>query len=403
MVAERSASLCGSPCGSASSTTASSPTPSAAPSAGIATSAERSGGRRHDVTYLTLRQWDRGRARRACPACAGGRRAAHGRSTRRRAAAHPAAARVRRRRALAPAAPRPALRRRAHCLVPLLLAAGRGCARGRSAATGWWWTGSRSGRATTGASTSARSAAAIGWLRAARSACASRSGRSASRALHASRLRAEGLRGAADGARGRVRRAARAARAGAAGEPVVVFAGRHIPEKRRAGAGGGDGRGARPRSRSCAATIFGDGPDRDQRCCEAIEREGLGELGDGAGLRRRRRGGARAARTRSAWCCPPAARATGWWWWRPPRCGTPSVVVADPDNAAVELIETGVNGVSSPRRPSDLAAAIVAVHEGGQRCAARPRSWFAEHAPALSVQSSMAAILRQLERANGHS
>ena len=46
--------------------------------------------------------------------------------------------------------------------------------------------------------------------------------------------------------------------------------------------------------------------------------------------------------------------------------GTPSVVVAGPDNAAVELIAEGVNGfVAASDAPEDLAAAIWAVHEGG--------------------------------------
>ena len=46
--------------------------------------------------------------------------------------------------------------------------------------------------------------------------------------------------------------------------------------------------------------------------------------------------------------------------------GTPSVVVADPDNAATELIEEGVNGFVAPSAsPEDLAAAILRVREAG--------------------------------------
>ena len=67
-------------------------------------------------------------------------------------------------RALASAAPRPPLRRRAHVLVPLLLAARRGPRCARCGATGWWWTGSRCGAAPTGATTSAASAGAVGEL-----------------------------------------------------------------------------------------------------------------------------------------------------------------------------------------------------------------------------------------------
>ena len=115
----------------------------------------------HEVTYLTLRQWDRGdRPRR------GGRRRARRRPAdgavrerRERPAADPAAARVRARRAVAPAAARPPLRRRAHRLVPLLLAAGGGGREAAAAATRSSSTGTRCGRAPTGASTSAAPAA----------------------------------------------------------------------------------------------------------------------------------------------------------------------------------------------------------------------------------------------------
>ena len=63
--------------------------------------------------------------------------------------------------------------------------------------------------------------------------------------------------------------------------------------------------------------------------------------------------------------------------------GTPGVVVAAPDNAAMELVEEGVNGfvVDERRAPDALAAAIVRVHERGRRgCGERTRDWFARNA-----------------------
>ena len=54
--------------------------------------------------------------------------------------------------------------------------------------------------------------------------------------------------------------------------------------------------------------------------------------------------------------------------------GVPSVVVAGPDNAAVELIEPGQNGfVADSASPADLAAAVLAVHERGPELRARHR------------------------------
>ena len=42
------------------------------------------------------------------------------------------------------------------------------------------------------------------------------------------------------------------------------------------------------------------------------------------------------------------------------------MLVRDPDNAATELIEEGVNGfVADDAEPEELAAAIVRVHEAG--------------------------------------
>ena len=46
--------------------------------------------------------------------------------------------------------------------------------------------------------------------------------------------------------------------------------------------------------------------------------------------------------------------------------GTPVVLVRGEDNAAVELIEYGVNGFVAPSAsPRDLAEAIVLVHKAG--------------------------------------
>src|SRR5204863_708208 len=56
--------------------------------------------------------------------------------------------------------------------------------------------------------------------------------------------------------------------------------------------------------------------------------------------------------------------------------GTPSVVVREPDNAAVELVEDGVNGViAASADPADLAAAIVRVAEAGEGLRASTRGW----------------------------
>jgi glycosyltransferase involved in cell wall biosynthesis len=75
--------------------------------------------------------------------------------------------------------------------------------------------------------------------------------------------------------------------------------------------------------------------------------------------------------------------------------GTPSVVVADPDNAAVELLDEGENGViAASASPEDLAEAILRVRDAGPELRQRTAAWFARHAPRLSIESSLQTVLR---------
>ncbi len=70
--------------------------------------------------------------------------------------------------------------------------------------------------------------------------------------------------------------------------------------------------------------------------------------------------------------------------------GVPSVVCAAPDNAAVELIDEGVNGtVASDASPEALAAAIERVHAGGEALRASTAAWYARNAHRLSLEASL--------------
>ncbi|MGH2871740.1 MAG: hypothetical protein ACRDL5_04690 [Solirubrobacteraceae bacterium] len=63
-------------------------------------------------------------------------------------------------------------------------------------------------------------------------------------------------------------------------------------------------------------------------------------------------------------------------------------------NAAVELIEEGVNGFVAPSASaSDLADAIERVHGGGQRLRDSTAAWFASHAERLSLEGSLETVL----------
>ena len=74
--------------------------------------------------------------------------------------------------------------------------------------------------------------------------------------------------------------------------------------------------------------------------------------------------------------------------------GTPSIVVAGEDNAAVELIEDGVNGFVCPSAdPVQIAEAIVRVHEAGMSLRESTAAWFAANAEHLSLESSLKQVL----------
>ena len=61
------------------------------------------------------------------------------------------------------------------------------------------------------------------------------------------------------------------------------------------------------------------------------------------------------------------------------RHGTPAVVVEAPDNAAVELVDEGVNGFRVPSAdPADLGAGVVRCLAGGQPLRQSTWAWY-EH------------------------
>jgi len=79
--------------------------------------------------------------------------------------------------------------------------------------------------------------------------------------------------------------------------------------------------------------------------------------------------------------------------------GTPSVVVADPDNAAADLVVEGENGYVAPSAsPEDLAAAIERVHAEGQPLRERTADWFRANARRLSLESSLETVLAAYAR-----
>jgi glycosyltransferase involved in cell wall biosynthesis len=219
--------------------------------------------------------------------------------------------------------------------------------------------------------------------------------RSADRSLSFSRLHAERLRGLGVGSvrvvdgllptevlRGEPEPA----------EPVVFFAGRHIPEKRVPALVPALLR-ARERVPELRAEIYGDGPDR-ARVRELIDELGLDGACEAPGFVPRER--LEQALVRSLCLVLPSRReGYGLVVVEAAARGVPSVVVPAPDNAAVELVEDGQNGVlARSAEPDDLAAAILRVHEAGPALRLATAAWFARNARRLSLEQSLETVLR---------
>jgi glycosyltransferase involved in cell wall biosynthesis len=80
--------------------------------------------------------------------------------------------------------------------------------------------------------------------------------------------------------------------------------------------------------------------------------------------------------------------------------GVPSVVVREPDNAAIELVDDGENGViAASAEPDDLAAAIVRVCEAGDELRARTAAWYERNAAELSLESSLDVVIEAYDAA----
>jgi glycosyltransferase involved in cell wall biosynthesis len=207
--------------------------------------------------------------------------------------------------------------------------------------------------------------------------------------LHAERLRAEGVHGDVTVLPGEYAGSVERPEPVPA-EPVLVFAGRHIPEKRVTALVPLMQR-LRDTHPELRLEVFGDGPER-ARLVEAIAQAGLSETIAVRGFVE-----AELVREtmRRALCHVLPSRREGYGMVviESASVGTPSLVVADPDNAAVELVEEGVNGVIADSAEADaLAAALERVIAAGESMRDSTADWFGRNAPGRSLDSSLAIV-----------
>jgi glycosyltransferase involved in cell wall biosynthesis len=202
------------------------------------------------------------------------------------------------------------------------------------------------------------------------------------------RLLAEGVNGEVTVLEGQFE--GRAAEAAASAEPLVVFAGRHIPEKDPVAVVHAVAEASEtiPELR---AVIYGDGPERPN-VLAAIAGHGLDGIVESPGFVESDVVEDSLSR---ALCLVLPSRREGYGLvvLEALSSGTPTVLVAGEDNAATELIEDGVNGfVVATAGAKDLARAVIAVRDGGPGLRQSTLAAFKRSAPRLGLAASLAKV-----------
>jgi len=175
-------------------------------------------------------------------------------------------------------------------------------------------------------------------------------------------------------------------------QPILVYAGRHIPEKRVTAIVPAFVE-ARKRAHQLRVVIYGDGPDRAAVVAQ-IGGAGLDGAVEAPGFVEQ----AVVEEALSHALClllPSRREGYGLVVVEAIARGTPAVVVAGPDNAAVEFIEEGVNGfVAASASPADLADSILRVYRAGSGLRESTADWFSRNSASLSLAGSLDAVSR---------
>jgi glycosyltransferase involved in cell wall biosynthesis len=208
--------------------------------------------------------------------------------------------------------------------------------------------------------------------------------------LHAQRLRKERLNGTLTVLRGLYSGSVEAA-APSPAQPVALFAGRLIPEKRVTLAVAAMAL-AVERIEGLRGELLGDGPERDALEA-AIASHGLQDVVSARGFVE---ASAVDSEMRRAMCMLLSSRREGYGMVvvEAAARGTPSIVVAGEDNAATELIVEGINGTVAPHADAaSIAAAIERVHEAGMMLRQSTADWYNQNSESLSLEHSLRTVL----------
>jgi glycosyltransferase involved in cell wall biosynthesis len=213
-------------------------------------------------------------------------------------------------------------------------------------------------------------------------------------ALHAKRLRELGFRGEIT-VLGGLFDGSRETRIAHSADPVVVFAGRHIREKQVPAIVPAIAR-AREKVPQLRGELYGEGPQRDE-VLQAIEQHDLTGAVEAPGFV----AAERVANALAGAVClvlPSRREGYGLVVVEAASVGTPSVVVRGADNAATDLVEDGVNGIiAASISPEELASAIIHVYEAGPALRRSTATWFAQNVERLSLDASLRTVLAAYE------
>jgi glycosyltransferase involved in cell wall biosynthesis len=174
-------------------------------------------------------------------------------------------------------------------------------------------------------------------------------------------------------------------------EPVVVFAGRHIPEKNPVAVVRAVAK-ARETIPELRAVIYGDGPERPN-VLAAIADHKLEGIVEAPGFVAE--DVVQNALGRALCLVHPTRReGYGLVVLEALSRGTPVVLVAGEENAAAEFISNGENGfIADSAGAEDLASGIVRVRDAGFDLRRSAVAWFIRHSRELSIAGSLAAVV----------
>ena len=209
--------------------------------------------------------------------------------------------------------------------------------------------------------------------------------------LTARRLLDEGYRGEPTLLPGIYSGKARASAAVAVDPSLVVYAGRHVREKRLdALVRGFDW--ARRKRPDLRLELYGDGPDR-ARIESVVQELGLTSAVEFPGRRSEEEISDAFAR---AACVATASEREGYGLIvvEAAAQGTPSVIVSGPDNAATELVHEAANGaVAGGASAQEIGAAVLRVVDAGPTLRESTKRWFEETADTLRLDRSLNVVL----------